>query len=294
MEDGVDVLIPTINRPHALIICLTAVAQQSLRRLNIIVAEQSTASIAELPEVLALQRIICSRGGSWRWFKREQKHGIAEQRNFLLGKARSRAVLFLDDDVFMETNVVRRLERTLFHHGCGFVGAFPAGLSFAADVRPQQQHVEFWNGKVRPEAVEVGSAEWERAQLHRAANIWHLERRLKPEKPIAYKVAWSACCTLYDRHKLEEVGGFSFWHRLPRFHSGEDVLVQNLLMRRWGGCALLPSGTFHIELPSTVLNEAGSVDGHALDLLPELVERFAPPHAPANREASRPAELSDL
>ena len=74
-----------------------------------------------------------------------------------------------------------------------------------------------------------------------------------------------------------EVGGFEFWSRLPRYHSGEEVLVQNLMMRLWGGCAVLPSGTYHSEMPSTVLNSRGAVDGHALDLLPELVARFVPP-----------------
>ena len=73
---------------------------------------------------------------------------------------------------------------------------------------------------------------------------------------------------------LVDVGGFSFWPRLPRYHSGEEVLVQNLLMRRWGGCGLRPSGTCHSELPSTVLNAEGGVDGHALSLLPEMIARY--------------------
>ncbi len=81
---------------------------------------------------------------------------------------------------------------------------------------------------------------------------------------------------LYDRAKLLEVGGFSFWPRLPRYHSGAEVLVQNLLMRRWGGCAIMPSGTYYTEVPSTVLNSEGTVDGHALELLPEMVARYAP------------------
>jgi hypothetical protein len=79
---------------------------------------------------------------------------------------------------------------------------------------------------------------------------------------------------MYDRVKLLEVGGFSFWPRLPRYHSGEEVLVQNLLMRRCGGCAILPSGTYYSQVPSTVLNEAGTVDGHALDLLAEMIEQY--------------------
>jgi hypothetical protein len=44
-------------------------------------------------------------------------------------------------------------------------------------------------------------------------------------------VAWISACVLYDRQKLLEAGGFEFWRRLPRYHSGEEVLVQNLLVR---------------------------------------------------------------
>ena len=50
--------------------------------------------------------------------------------------------------------------------------------------------------------------------------------------------------------------------------------MQNLLMRRWGGCGMVPSGTYYSQVPTTVLNDRGSVDGHALDLLPEMVERY--------------------
>jgi hypothetical protein len=80
---------------------------------------------------------------------------------------------------------------------------------------------------------------------------------------------------LYDCVKLLAVGGFGFWSRLPRFHSGEEVLVQNLVLRRWGGCAVLPSRTYSTQAPTTVLYAAGTVDGHALDLLDEMVARYA-------------------
>jgi hypothetical protein len=75
-----------------------------------------------------------------------------------------------------------------------------------------------------------------------------------------------------------EVGGFSFWPRLPRYHSGEEVLAQNLLMRRWGGCGIVPSGTYYTQVSTTVLNDAGTVDGHALALLSEMLERYVPEH----------------
>ena len=89
-------------------------------------------------------------------------------------------------------------------------------------------------------------------------------------------MAWIAACILYDREKLLEIGGFSFWDRLPRYQSGEEVLVQNLMMRRWGGCSLIPSGTYFSQVASTVLNDNGTVDGSALDLLEEMAEKYTP------------------
>ncbi|MGE5594990.1 MAG: glycosyltransferase family 2 protein [Hyphomicrobiales bacterium] len=275
-----DILLPTYERPLSLVMTLAGVAAQSLTDLHLVVAEQSARTARDEPVVQALLRVIEARGGSFEWHHRAPRHGIAEQRQFLLERAAAPAVLYLDDDVFMEPNVLEELLRTLHEHGCGFVGAFPAGLSFRDDHRPAQEHIEFWDGPVQPEAVEPGSPEWERWQLHRAANLYHVARSLPPGRPRPYKVAWVASCVLYDRAKLLEVGGFSFWERLPRYHSGEEVVVQNLLMRRYGGCGIVPSGTYHAELPSTVLNAAGGIDGHALDLLPGLVRGLA---APAER-----------
>jgi GT2 family glycosyltransferase len=272
----VDVLLPTCNRLPSLVMTLAGVAAQTLPDLRVIVADQGQGPAEDAPVVRALRRVIEARGGSTEWHDRVPSRGIAEQRDFLLGRATAAWVLYLDDDVFMEPWVLERLLATLRQERCGFVGAFPSGLSFLADVRPHQQIVEFWDGPVRPEAVEPGSPQWERAQLHRAANLYHVSQTLRPGELRRYKVAWVASCILYDRAKLLDVGGFSFWSRLPRYHSGEEVLVQNLLMRRWGGCALMPSGTYHAEVPSTVLNPAGTVDGHALDLLPEMVQRYGP------------------
>lgn len=273
----VDILIPTINRRESLICALSGVAVQTLTNLRVIIADQSETSAIESPVVQALLRIIESRGGTVDYVARPAAHGIAEQRDFLLRRASAEAVLYLDDDVFLEPDVVARLLATLDREHCGFVGMFPSGLSFADDVRPQQQAVEYWEGPVQPEVVEPEGSAWQRYNLHRAANTWHVSQRLERELPGAertYKVAWVAQCVLYHREKLLSVGGFSFWERLPRWHSGEDVLVQNLLMRRWGGCALLPSQTYSTQVPTTVLNERGTVDGHALALLRELAERY--------------------
>ncbi|MEZ4599053.1 MAG: glycosyltransferase [Syntrophotaleaceae bacterium] len=268
----VDVLIPTCNRPASLAVTLTGVAQQSFKTLHVTIADQSEIPAMDNPAIRTLRRLILARGGSTAYFHRLPSKGIAEQRHFLLKQAQAPYVLFLDDDVLMEPWVLQQLVSILEEHRCGFVGAFGAGLSFIGDVRPEQQPIEYWQGLVKPEIVEPGSLAWERWHLHRAANLYHVGQRLPAGEMRLYKVAWIGGCVLYDRKKLQSVGGFQFWDRLPRYHSGEEALVQNLLMRRYGGCGLVPSGTFFTEEPSTVLNEEQKVDGHALDLLKDMVE----------------------
>lgn len=288
---AVDILIPTINRRESLIAALAGVAAQSLADLRAIVADQSDVPAMESLVVQSLARVIEARGGAVEYFARPQIHGIAEQRDFLLRQSSADAVLYLDDDVFLEPDVVARLLAVLRREGCGFVGMFPSGLSFRDDVRPEQQRVEYWEGPVRPEVVKPGGERWQRFHLHRAANTWHVSQQLErqaPERPgpeRRYKVSWVAQCVIYDRAKLLAVGGFAFWDRLPRWHSGEEVLVQNLLMRRFGGCALLPSHAYSTQVPTTVLNDVGSVDGHALDLLDEMVARYAPDAVAASGES---------
>jgi glycosyltransferase involved in cell wall biosynthesis len=270
----IDILLPTINRLHSLIFTLSGLANQTQKDFRLIVADQSPEPVEHVPVIATLRRIVEAHGNTVEWHYRFPSQGIAEQRAFLLDQAQADAILFLDDDVMMEPWVLARMLETLEQEGCGFVGAFPSGLSFRDDHRPTEEVIEFWDGPVQHEDVMPGSTAWSRAELHRAANLWHVTQRLSDGVRKLYKVAWVASCVLYDRRKLWDVGGFSFWSRLPRFHSGEDVLVQNLLMRRYGACAIIPSGTYHAEVPSTVLNPSGTVDGHALSLLDEMIDRY--------------------
>lgn len=272
----VDVLLPTCNRLPSLTMTLAGLAGQSLTDFRLILSDQSRQPVMESPAVKSLLSILEAHGCLVETHYRMPSKGIAEQREFLLNRASARYVLYLDDDVWMEPWVLGKMVAVLEQQGCGFAGAFPAGLSYRDDVRPEQQKIEYWNGRVEPEAVDPDSPAWERWQLHRAANLYHISQGLKPGEERLYKVAWVASCILYDRQKLVDVGGFSFWQRLPRFHSGEEVLVQNLMMRRWGGCAIIPSGTYYSQMPSTVLNDEGTVDGHALSLLDEMVNKYVP------------------
>ena len=274
---AVSILIPTYERSESLVMVLSGVASQSVADLQVVISSQGRHSAEGSPVAQAVARAIEARGGSIEWHHRKPK-GIAEQRQFLLSRAEAESLLFLDDDILMEPFVVKRLLSVLDAENCGFVGAFPAGLTFLNDVRPEQQKIEIWEGSVRPEVIEKDGLAWERWHLHRAANLYHAAQRLNlsPGEFLRYKVAWISACVLYSRDKLLEVGGFSFWKRLPRYHKGEDVVVQNLLMRRYGGCGVVPSGTYHAEVETVTFSPEGTVEADAFDLLPELVEQYAP------------------
>ena len=274
----VDILFPTHNRLPSLILTLAGIAEQSLPDLRVIIADASDALVEREPEVQMLVRLIAARGGAVECQHRAAGRGVAEQCDFLLQQARANSVLFLDDDVFMEPWVVARLRKTLRHDGCGFVGAFPSSLSGCADGGPDCD-VAYWEGSVRPEVICPGTEEWARAQLHQADYLDSVRRRLPAGESRRYKVAWVGSCVMYDRARLLEVGGFSFWPRLAPDAGAPEMLVQNLLLRRWGGCAILPSGTYYARgmAPARVPTAPQRADGR--ELLPELIGEYAPPPA---------------
>ena len=156
--------------------------------------------------------------------------------------------------MLIEPDLVERLLRAIGQHGCGFVGSAVIGLSFVDDVRPHEQDIELWEGRVVPEEIRPGGPGWERHRLHNAANLWHVQQQLglTPAEQRVYRVAWVGGCVLYDVGKLQRTGAYSFWEQLPDVHCGEDVLAQLRLMARSGGCGLIPSGAYHQELPTTV------------------------------------------
>lgn len=250
-----DVLVPTCDRPAALAVTLAGLAAQTLPEFRVVVSDQSTDGPAyERPEVLTPLRLLRARGRPVEVHRHLPRRGLAEQRQFLLEQAEAPFVLFLDDDVLCEPTVLRRLLAALHRQGCGFVGMPLIGLSHRDDVRPHEQHLQVWDGPVRPERVRPGTPQWQRHVLHNAANVWHVQTALglREGDELCYKVAWVGGCVLYDRRKLLEAGGFGFWTELPAEHCGEDVLAQQRVMAAYGGCGLLPSGAFHQQLPTTV------------------------------------------
>ncbi|WP_214401138.1 glycosyltransferase family 2 protein [Pseudonocardia lacus] len=270
---AIDVLIPTSGRPVELATTLAGLAAQSGVDFRVVVSDQSDGPPAyDTPSATTLVRALRRRGTPVELLRHLPRRGIAEQRAFLLSRARADAVLYLDDDVWLEPGVLDRLHRALHTLGCGFVAAAMQGLSHLDDVRPDEcAPFEMWDGPVRPETVVKDGPAWSRWTLHNAANGVHLAERLgldtgalpPPQRWVAYKVAWAAGCVLFDRTALLEAGGFDFWRDVPADTHGEDVLSQQRVMARRGGAGILPSGAYHQQSPTTL----GGRSASAVDLL---------------------------
>lgn len=255
MTTPVDVLIASYERSAALAATLTSLCAQTFRDFRVVISDQTEERPAySAGEVGAALRVLQVHGHAVETHRHLPRRGLAEQRQSLLDRARARYALFLDDDLILEPETLALLTRAIEQEGCGFVGQAAIGLSYLNDVRPHEQAIELWDGPVRPETVTPGSPAWARHRLHNAANLYHVQQRMRVEPGAyrAYRVAWIGGCVMYDTQKLRAVGGFGFWRELPPTHCGEDVLAQLRVMAAYGGCGVVPSGVYHQELPTTV------------------------------------------
>ncbi|WP_410810244.1 glycosyltransferase [Micromonospora sp. 067-2] len=253
----VDVLIPTRNRPAELAVTLAGLAaQEGVPGFGVVVSDQSDGEPAYAdPAAATMVRALRHRGHPVLLTRRLPRRGLAEHRAYLLAASAARYVLTLDDDVWLEPGALHRLVTALEDLGCGFVGNGVHGLSYVEDLRPETHgRYEEWIGPPTPERIRPGTPQWNRAQIHSAANLLHVTERLAPPPGAwrAYKISWIGGCVLYDRAKLVDSGGFDFWRRLPEKHQGEDVAAQLAVLARHGGAGILPSGAYHLESPTTV------------------------------------------
>lgn len=270
----VDVLIPTYKRKTGLAVVLTSLLGQTFRDFDVIISDQTPDDLAYLQstEIETLVRALRWHGHRVEVHRHLPRRGLAEQRHFLLERSQAPYVHFLDDDVLLDPPVLGRMLDVLRAEGCGFVGCPATGLGYLDDVRPHQHRIELWDGPIRPEAITPETIPWERHLINNAANLLYLQQRHAPDgRTVRYKVAWvGGANVLFDREKLLSVGGFSWWERLPPDHAGEEAVVQFLLLRKYGGCGLLPSGTYHLGLPTNVADR----QSNATALFAELIEEY--------------------
>ena len=271
----VDVLIPTFRRKVGLAVVLTSLLGQTFTDFDVTVSSQTEPEQDYLGdiEIQTLVQALRLRGHRVTLLQHLPRRGLAEHRQFLLDQSRAPYVHFLDDDVLLEPPVMERMFHVIRSEGCGFVGCPAIGLWFLDDYRPHElRHFELWEGPVRPEPFTPDRLPWDRHKVNNAGNPFHLERLYcRGGQVVRYKVAWvGGANVLYDRAKLLSVGGFSWWERLPPEHAGEEVVAQFLLIRKYGGCGILPSGTYHLGMPTTVPQRKRN----ASELFRELIEEF--------------------
>lgn len=270
----VDVLIPTYGRKTGLAMVLASLLGQTFTDFDVVVSDQTPEEDCYLEsiEIQTAVRALRWHGHCVTVHRHLPRRGLAEQRQFLLAQATAPYVHFIDDDVLLDPAVLERMLSVIRSERCGFVGCAATGLGHLHDRRPHQQGIEVWQGPVRPELFEPDALPWQRHVINNAANPLHLEQQLAQDgKVVRYKVAWvGGANVLYDRAKLLDVGGFSWWERLPSEHAGEEVVVQFLLIRKYGGCGILPSGTYHLGLPTTVEDRRRN----ATELFGALIEEF--------------------
>ncbi len=251
----ITVLIPTFRRLKELAVTLTSLCFQTEKSFDVIISDQAyDESIYEDQSLQTVLRLLDLHGHAVSVKKNLPPQGMAQQREFLLNHSNSKFSLFLDDDVILETFVLENMKKMLKKYNCGFVGSALTGLSFKNDVRPHQQKIEFWEDEIKPETIAPNDEKWQRYKLHNAANILHVEEKFDctPDHPKVYKVAWVGGCAMYDTQKLSDAGGFRFWKDLPEQHCGEDVLAQIRVMKKFGGCGMLPSGAYHQEVETSI------------------------------------------
>ncbi len=269
---------------------------QTFTDFNVIISDQTEDELAYLDsiELQTLVQALRWHGHRVALHRHLPRRGLAEQRQFLLEQSRAPYVHYLDDDVLLDPPVMQRMLQVLETEGCGFVGCAATGLNYLNDVRPHEQNIELWTGPVEPEPFDPKTIPWERHKVNNAANPLHLEQQLvMPGQIVRYKVAWvGGANVLFDRAKLLSIGGFSWWKRLPAEHAGEEVVAQFLLLCKYGGCGILPSGTYHLGLPTTVEDRTRN----ATELFDELAKEYGvcPGNASAGTGVSpRPREMQN-
>lgn len=253
---AVEVLVPTYQRPAELAVTLAGLAAQDEPAFAVVISDQSEGEPPwATPAVASMIRVLDVQGRPVTRLRHRPRRGLAEHRQFLLDHALAEAVLFLDDDVWLEPGSLARMVEALEELRCGFVGSAVQGLTFLPDDRPAERTAyAAWIDGVRPERVRRNTEAFARWPLHNAANLVHLaaDLDLAPGEWRAYRVAWVGGCVLYRRAALVESGGFAFGLDLETTHVGEDVAAQWRVMERFGGAGLLPSGAVHLEAPTTV------------------------------------------
>lgn len=135
-----EILIPTYRRAMALAATLTGLFGQTFRGFDVIIADQTPDNARDASgELTTLKRAFENRGQRVAHYRCAERRGMAEQRHFLLDQASAPYVLFLDDDLLLEPEVVGRMLDAIREQGCGVPPSGVYHLELPTKV-PNRQH----------------------------------------------------------------------------------------------------------------------------------------------------------
>jgi hypothetical protein len=155
----------------------------------------------------------------------------------------------MDDDLILESYVISNMRKAIAEEGYGFVGSALIGLSYRNDVRPHQQYIEFWEGRVQPEYIVPFSRSWNRYLLHNVAKSLACPAEIPAQPSHGAKVQSGMGGRMRAvRYPHAEKRGRVFFLETASLQTcGEDVLAQlrETIRRFCAGRSVSPGSGSH-------------------------------------------------
>ena len=232
MNDTISVIVPTLGRPNSLAALLKALAAQTRRPDEVVVADgspdQQVRSLAEDPRWTALGLVV-------RYLQVTPPHAV-RQRQAAIARSNGTLLLLLDDDVVPEPECVAALEQCLGERN---------GVAVTADFSNQEwpPPTTLWRWYLRV-AHRINGDAWQGRVIGPLLRFGY-----SPVPASPMPMEWLGTCnSLVRRDAYERAGGFSGFF-LHRSTMNEDVDL-GLKLRREGPIFLCPRARMaHMHAP---------------------------------------------
>ena len=269
----IDVLVPTRDRPVELATTLAGLAAQTDVPFRVVVSDQSDGRrlLGHARRRDADQRTAHARHGRGA-APAPAAAGDRRAARVPAVRATAPAVLFLDDDVWLEPGCSTACTRRCASWAAGSSPPRCRGSRTSTTAaRDECAPFEVWDGPVRPERIAKDGpggragrcttrptgCTWPSRSGSTAARC----RRRTAGWPTRSPGRRAVSCSTAGAGRS---GRLRLLADLPADAHGEDVLVQHRVMARRGGAGILPSGAYHQESLTTIPSRGTS----AFDALP--------------------------
>ena len=208
-EYSVSIIIPTMNRPLELAVCLDSISKQSLRPKQTIVIEAGKEDLSEnmlrekYPEVL---------------FLRFPESSLTSARNRAIKDAEGDIVIFLDDDIILEPGFVYAMTEVFKIKGLSSIGGV------CGNITNQISGSEKWMHRLILKAFFMGESGSGKFKISGAPTFVYGSNRVKEVEFIPGGI------TAYRRSLFDE---FLFDEKLKGYCYGEDADFSYRISRKY-------------------------------------------------------------